>query len=89
MPEKAGCFQILDMMAAVHGRIYPGPLQDIEKGVRTEVDHVTGYCVDRAQEKRVAAPINAKVREIIEKMESGDIIPSPDNLAVLESCAER
>jgi 2-dehydropantoate 2-reductase len=76
------------MMAAVAGNIYPGPLQDIEKGLKTEVDYITGYCVDRAQEKGVSVPINTTVRDLIKKMETGDVTPSPDNIALLEAAAE-
>jgi 2-dehydropantoate 2-reductase len=81
----ARCTQILDLMAAVAGNIYPGPLQDIEKGLKTEVDYITGYCVDRAREKGVPVPINTKVRDTIKKMESGEITPSPENIALLEA----
>jgi 2-dehydropantoate 2-reductase len=81
------CMQVLDMMAAVAGNIYPGPLQDIEKGLKTEVDYITGYCVDRAAEKSVAVPINTKVRDLIKRMESGETTASPDNISLLESAA--
>ena len=81
------CMQILDMMAAVAGNIYPGPLQDIEKGLETEADYITGCCVDRAAERGVSVPINAKVREILKKMETGEISPSPDNISLLEKAA--
>jgi 2-dehydropantoate 2-reductase len=79
------CMQILEMMAAVAGNIYPGPLQDIEKGLKTEVDYISGYCVDRAREKGVPVPINTRARDIIRQMESGEIIASPENIALLES----
>ena len=45
------CMRVLDMMAAVAGAIYPGPLQDIERGLKTEADYITGCCVDRAREE--------------------------------------
>ncbi len=83
------CMQILDMMAAIAGNIYPGPLQDIEKGLQTEVDYITGYCVDRAREKGVPVPINTRVRDLIKQLETGDLTPSPDNITLLESAAER
>jgi len=69
--------QILDMMAAVAGAIYPGPLQDIEKGQKTEADYITGCCVDRAKEVGVATPINTKVRQILKQMETGEVKTSP------------
>jgi 2-dehydropantoate 2-reductase len=81
----ARCMQVLELMAAVAGNIYPGPLQDIEKGLETEVDYITGYCVDRARESGVPVPINTRVREIIKKMEAGEIMPSPENIALLEA----
>lgn len=81
------CMQILDMMAAIAGNIYPGPLQDIERGLETEADYITGCCVDRAREAGVPVPINAKVRLILKQMEAGEVTPSPDNIALLESAA--
>ena len=81
------CFQILDMMAAIAGNIFPGPLQDIEKGQKTEADFITGCCIDRAAEKGVPAPINTKVRQILKRMETGEIKPSPDNISLMEEAA--
>ena len=82
------CFQILDMMATIAGDIYPGPLQDIERGQKTEVDFITGCCVDHAAERGVATPINTRVRQILRQMETGEIKPSPDNISLLEEAAE-
>jgi len=82
------CFQLLDMVGATHGRVKPGPLQDIEKGIKTEVDHITGYCVDMAREKNVAAPINTTALEIIKEIETGQATPSPENLSALEAAAD-
>ncbi len=83
----ARCFQILDMMAAVAGNIYPGPLQDIERGLETEADYITGCCVDRAREAGVPAPINTEVRQILKQMETGELKPSPDSISLLEAAA--
>jgi len=82
------CFQILDMVRAIHERVKPGPLQDLEKGIKTEVDYITGYCVDRAREKNLATPINTTVREIIKKIEASQATPSPKNLSELEAAAK-
>jgi 2-dehydropantoate 2-reductase len=79
------CFQILDVVTAIHGRVKPGPLQDFEKGIKSEVDYITGYCVDRACEKNVPTPINSRVREIIKKIEADKAYPTPDNLSELET----
>ncbi len=79
------CFQILDFMSAIHGRIKPGPLQDMERGVEPEVEYVTGYCVKKGREKNVPTPINAKVYELLKKMEKGKVKPSPENMAELEA----
>jgi hypothetical protein len=32
-------------------------------------------------------PINTTARDLIKKMETGDLIPSPDNIALLEAAA--
>jgi 2-dehydropantoate 2-reductase len=78
------CMQILDMMAAVAGDIYPGPLQDIERGLETEADYITGCCVDRARDAGVAVPINNKVYSILKQMEIGKVTPLPENITLLE-----
>jgi 2-dehydropantoate 2-reductase len=78
------CLQILDIVIAIHGRVKPGPLQDFEKGIKPEVDYITGHCVEKAREMNVPVPINETVREIIKKIEAGQAIPSLDNLAELE-----
>ncbi len=81
------CSRVLDMMAAVAGNIYPGPLQDIERGLKTEADYITGCCVDRAREAGVSTPINAKVRKILKQMETGEVAPASDNISLLEQAA--
>jgi 2-dehydropantoate 2-reductase len=82
------CMQILDMMAAVAGAIYPGPLQDIERGLETEADYITGCCVDRAREIGFPTPINARVRQILKQMETGEVAPAPDNISLLEQAVD-
>jgi 2-dehydropantoate 2-reductase len=79
------CFQILDMVIAIHGKVKPGPLQDVEKGIKSEVDYITGYCVEKAREKNVPAPINSRVLELIKDIEAQKASPSPENLSELEN----
>lgn len=81
------CFRILDMMAAVHGLIKPGFLQDLERGIETEVRYINGYSVKKGKEFGVDAPINACVTELLTKMEGGRITPSPDHISLLEKAA--
>jgi len=82
------CFRILDMMAAVHGSIKPGPLQDIEKGWESEVDYITGYCVKKGLEIETPTPINEKVHALIKGMEAKRVIPRPENIGLLEAAAK-
>jgi 2-dehydropantoate 2-reductase len=82
------CSSILDMMAAVHGGIKPGFLQDLEKGIETEVAFINGYCARRGEEHGVAAPVNAMVTDLLKKMEAGLLAPSPDHIVLLEKAAQ-
>jgi 2-dehydropantoate 2-reductase len=60
-------------------------LQDIERGVRTEVDVINGGVVATAQKIGASAPMNASVVEIVQGFERGESSPSPDLFALVRS----
>ena len=66
-----------------HGATYASMLQDLERGVPTEVDVIVGAVVDRGQEYDVPTPLHARVVELIHAAERGERTPSADALAEL------
>jgi len=53
-------------------------LQDVERGVRTEVDVINGGVVATARRIGASAPLNASVVEIVQGYERGESAPSTD-----------
>jgi len=83
------CYSIFDMMAAVHGGIKPGFLQDLERGIETEVAFINGYCARRGMERGIDTPINTLVTELLQQMETSRISPSPEHINLFEQALQR
>lgn len=47
-------------------------LQDVEKGRRTEIDHINGYVVRKGAECGVQTPLNAAVVSLVKALERGE-----------------
>ena len=60
-------------------------LQDLERGLKTEVDVINGAVVDRGREHGVETPVNARVVELMHAMERGDRRPGRDVLGELHT----
>lgn len=58
-------------------------LQDWEKGRRAELDAFSGYIVAKRAEVGGRAPVNEAVLRLAERIERGELTPSPDNVALL------
>lgn len=56
-------------------------LQDVERGLRTEVDVINGGVVATAEKIGSSAPLNASVVEIVQAYERGELSPSPEMFA--------
>jgi 2-dehydropantoate 2-reductase len=56
-------------------------LQDVERGLRTEVDVINGAVVERAAAHGMAAPGNARIVELVHAFERGELTPSPELFA--------
>ena len=50
-------------------------LQDLERGLKTEVDVINGAVVDRGREYGVETPVNSRVVELMHAMERGERHP--------------
>jgi 2-dehydropantoate 2-reductase len=60
-------------------------LQDVERGVRTEVDVINGGVVATARQIGASAPLNASVVQIVQGYERGEASPSTEMFAVVRS----
>ena len=81
---------MLDTLYA--GFVRPGAtttvLQDWTKGRRSEAGDINGTVVREAAKVGVAAPVNAAALEVARRIESGELAPGADNLALLQQLAD-
>jgi 2-dehydropantoate 2-reductase len=54
--------------------------QDVQKGRRTEIDFLNGYVVDKGREAGIPTPANARVVEIVRRVQRGVLSPQPANI---------
>jgi 2-dehydropantoate 2-reductase len=62
-------------------------LQDLERGLKTEVDVINGAVVQKGQEHGVDTPLNARVVEMMHAIERGERRPGRDALGELRRLA--
>jgi 2-dehydropantoate 2-reductase len=60
-------------------------LQDLERGLKTEVDVINGAVVQKGREYGVPTPLNARVVELMNAMERGERYPDRDVFGELRS----
>ena len=58
----------------------PSMAQDMAKGRRTEIDFINGFIVERARDIGRAAPTNARLTELVKRVERGEIPARLENL---------
>jgi 2-dehydropantoate 2-reductase len=58
----------------------PSMAQDILKGRRTEIEAMNGFIAEKGAAAGVPAPANAKLTEIVRRVERGELKPAPSNL---------
>jgi 2-dehydropantoate 2-reductase len=75
-PEDA-----LETVAGLAGATKASMLQDVERGLRTEVDVINGAVVELAAAHGMAAPGNARIVELVHAFERGELTPSPELFA--------
>jgi 2-dehydropantoate 2-reductase len=61
----------------------PSTGQDIVKGRRTEIEFINGLVAARGEAVGISAPTHAALTAVVQRVERGDIDPSPDNIANL------
>jgi 2-dehydropantoate 2-reductase len=63
----------------------PSPLQDLEKGRRTEINHLNGYVVRKGREVGIEVPANEMVMRFSSDLDSGKRSPCRGNLREFRS----
>jgi len=62
----------------------PSMGQDIIKGRRTEIEFINGFIARKGAEIGIAAPANARLTNLVQAVECGEIAPSPRTIAEIE-----
>ena len=78
--KRAISFFIIPIAIRKHAKLKASMLQDLEKGKKTEVDAINGVVCLYGKKVNFPTPINAKVVEIIHRIEQGELTPSFSNL---------
>jgi 2-dehydropantoate 2-reductase len=60
-------------------RLKSSSLQSLERGKPTEIDYLNGFIVARAAKYNIPVPVNAKIVEIIKRIEKGELAVSMAN----------
>ena len=63
-------------------------LQDWEKGRRAELDAFSGYIVAQRAELGGSAPVNEQILRLSERVERGELTPTPENAPLLMAALE-
>ncbi len=77
----AFCKEIYKMVFGPHRHLRASMLQDLEKGLKTEIDAINGLICQTGKRCGVSTPVNDAVVEIVHEAEAGKIRP---NIALLE-----
>jgi 2-dehydropantoate 2-reductase len=81
--DRARAEPALERAMERHGKTKASMLQDLERGVPTEVDVIDGAVVDRGRAHGVPTPLHAAVVDLIHAAERGERRPERDGLRQL------
>lgn len=84
--ERATALEVVVRQA---GATRASMLQDVERGLRTEVDVINGGVVRTAAAIGASAPLNASIVEAVQGFERGQASPSPELFARVRRAAEQ
>ena len=78
-PEDRGRVEeAIEVAMGYAGATKASMLQDLERGLKTEVDVINGAVVEKGREQGVDTPVNARVVELMHAMERGERRPGGD-----------
>jgi 2-dehydropantoate 2-reductase len=84
--KRAG--EALEVAMEQAGATKASMLQDLERGLKTEVDVINGAVVRKGREHGVETPLNARVVELMHAIERGERRPGRDVFGELRELAE-
>ncbi len=58
----------------------PSMAQDMAKGRRTEIEFMNGFIAEKGTEAGVPAPANARLTEVVKRVERGELPARPENV---------
>jgi 2-dehydropantoate 2-reductase len=79
MMQKFGIYRAV---FGPHKLLKASMLQDIEKGLKTEIDAINGVVAENGKKVGIATPINDKVVEVVKGIETGKMKAVFDNLSL-------
>ena len=79
--------EALEVAMGYAGATKASMLQDLERGVKTEVDVINGGVVERGSEYGVETPLNERVVQLMHSMERGERRPGKDVFEELRALA--
>lgn len=88
-PSLAVREKALETVVGTAGATKASMLQDVERGLPTEVDVINGAVVSRASELGANAPCNAAVVALVHSYERGEAQPSPSHFAEIVAAGGR
>jgi len=80
--------QALETVVATAGATRASMLQDVERGLETEVDVINGAIVSRAAQLGARAPCNAAVVALVHRYERGEAAPSPSHFSEIAAAGD-
>lgn len=78
--KRAISFFIIPIAIRKHAKLKASMLQDLEKGKKSEVDAINGTVCQFGKRVSCPTPMNAKVVEIIHRIEQGELNPAFSNI---------
>ncbi len=87
-PNLAVREKALETVVGTAGATKASMLQDVERGLPTEVDVINGAIVGRAAELGASAPCNAAVVALVHRYERGEARPSPSHFAEIVAAGD-
>lgn len=76
--DRARADEAIEVAMGYAGATKASMLQDLERGLKTEVDVINGAVVEKGREYGVETPVNARVVELMHAMERGERRPGRD-----------
>jgi 2-dehydropantoate 2-reductase len=65
-----------------------GPLRQLQKGIKTEVDYTLGHVIREGEKVRISTPLCRTLLDMIHELESGKRKLSQQNYAELATAAK-